>query len=117
MAMAYTNQPVAGPLYPRDLALGDIFIVAAASSQPYTTCGLPAAGSDGTLTIAVEETDQPLHLSPLSLLLPLRMVRTLALACLVCERPQEFDIDLSDVGPPEKVLCDLCVDQIVQNQT
>lgn len=96
------------PVYAHELRPGDVFAFPDAPSTPLTVTRVKKAVLSADLTLldlTVHGRDEPLHLPANTPIKALRMLRTVSLACLLCRKSQDIDLDLPHDGEPLSLVC------------
>ncbi|GGL03581.1 hypothetical protein [Streptomyces flaveus] len=96
------------PVYAHELRPGDVFAFPDAPSTPLTVAHVKKTGLSADLTLlnlTVHGRDEPLHLPANTPVKALRMLRTVSLACLLCRKSQDIDLDLPHDGEPLSLVC------------
>ncbi|GAA2656602.1 hypothetical protein [Streptomyces vastus] len=96
------------PVYAHELRPGDVFAFPDALSTPLTVTRVKKTVLSADLTLldlTVHGRDEPLHLPANTPVKALRMLRTVSLACLLCRKNQDIDLDLPHDGEPLSLVC------------
>ncbi|WP_328769462.1 hypothetical protein [Streptomyces sp. NBC_00286] len=96
------------PVYVHELRPGDVFAFPDAPSTPLTVIGVEKTALFAELTLlalTVRGRDEPLHLPANTPVKALRMLRTVNLACLLCRKSQDIELDLPHDGEPLSLVC------------
>ncbi|WP_316749287.1 hypothetical protein [Streptomyces herbicida] len=96
------------PVYAHELRPGDVFAFPDAPHTPLTVAGVKKTVISPELTLlalVLPGHTEPVHLPPSTPVRPLRMVRTVSLACLLCRKPQDVKLDLPHDGEPLSLVC------------
>ncbi|MER6077035.1 hypothetical protein [Streptomyces sp. NPDC001833] len=96
------------PVYAHELRPGDVFAFPDAAHTPLTVVGVKKTVVSPELTLlalALPGRTEPVHLPAGTLVRPLRMVRTVSLACLLCRSPQDVELNLPHDGEPLSLIC------------
>ncbi|MEW2303798.1 hypothetical protein AB0958_28170 [Streptomyces sp. NPDC006655] len=96
------------PVHAHELRPGDVFAFPDAAHTPLTVVSVKKTVISPELTLltlALPGHTEPLHLPAGTPVRPLRMVRTVSLACLLCRKPQDVELDLPHDGEPLSLVC------------
>ena len=96
------------PVYAHELRPGDVFTLPDAPHTPFTVADVKKKVVSRELTLlALALIGHPgqVHLPATTVVRPLRMVRTVALPCLLCGSPQDVELDLPRDGEPLSLVC------------
>ncbi|WP_438491933.1 hypothetical protein [Streptomyces asiaticus] len=96
------------PVYAHELRPGDVFVFPDAPSTALTVADVEESVLSpelALLALPLHGRAEPMHLPANTSVRPLRMVRTVSMACLLCHKDQDIELDLPRDGEPLSLIC------------